>query len=68
MEDNEEEEAAGAEGAPSHENGQGAKRTTGDGLPPDDERRRFLHLLHGLPLSPGSMELDAVPLSSNKRR
>jgi hypothetical protein len=25
-------------------------------------------LLHGLPLSPGSMELDAVPLSSNKRR
>jgi hypothetical protein len=52
----------------SHESGQGAKRTTGDGLPPDNERRCFLHLLHGLPLSPGSMELDAVPLSSNRRR
>jgi hypothetical protein len=52
----------------SHESGQGAKRTTGDGLPPDDERRCSFHLLHGLPLSPGSMVLDAAPMSSNRRR
>jgi hypothetical protein len=52
----------------SHESGQGAKRTTSDGLPPNDERRHSFHMLHGLPLSPSSMVLDAALLSSNRRR